>query len=77
MLQFIVNRRQIAIGGMEAFAVVKDFNILKYSLSSLRPGLISLMMYRFGFQGVDEAFRNRILQTVTFTVPALPDAVLG
>jgi hypothetical protein len=40
----------------EPLAVVKDFNILKYRLSSLSPGLIGLMMHQFGFQGMEEAF---------------------
>jgi transposase len=56
MQQFVVNRRQIAIGGMKSLAVVKHFDIFEHCLSSLSSGLIGLLMHQFGFQGMEEAF---------------------
>jgi hypothetical protein len=41
---------------MEAFAVVKGLKLLKHRLFGVGTGLIGLMMYQLGFQGVEEAF---------------------
>ena len=61
---------------MQSLAVVKDLKLFKYSLSSLSPGLIGLLMYQFGFQGMKKAFRDGIIPAVAFTTHTLPDAVL-
>jgi hypothetical protein len=35
------------------------------------------MVYQFGFQGMKEAFRNRVIPAVAFTTHILDDAMLG
>jgi len=54
----------------------RDFNILKHSSFGLILILINLMMRQLCFQGVEEAFRHRIIPAVTFATRALPGAVL-
>jgi hypothetical protein len=54
----------------------KRLDILKYSFLGLITILISLMVHRLGFQGMEEAFRNCIDPAVTFPTHALADVVL-
>jgi hypothetical protein len=60
---------------MELFAIVKDLNIFKHRLLSLRSGLISLV-YQFGFQGMKEAFRHGVIPAIALTAYTLNDAML-
>jgi hypothetical protein len=76
LLRFVVYGRQIAVGGRWPLAVVKDFKLFKNGLSSLSTGLIGVMVYKLGFQGMEDAFRYCIIPAIPFKVHALPDAVL-
>ena len=55
-LPFVVHWRQILFVKMKLFTVVKYFNVFKYILLNLVPGLIALMMDQPYFQGMKEAF---------------------
>ena len=61
---------------MPSLTVVKDLNIFKYRLLSLRSGLKALIMNLLGFQGMKNAFQNRVIPTVAFAKHALLNAVL-
>jgi hypothetical protein len=61
---------------MKSLTVVKHLELFKYVLLSLSSGLIALMMNQFCFQGMKEAFRNRIIPTIPFTAHTLSNAVL-
>jgi len=56
--------------------VVEDLNIFKHRLSGLITGFLGLMVYKLCFQGMEEAFRHRIIPTVAFTAHTLADTVL-
>ncbi len=76
MPRFVINRRQIAIGGMNPLSVVKYFDIFEHRLLGLSAGLERLLVNQLGFQGVKETLRNRIIPTVAFSTHALLNAVL-
>ena len=57
---------------MQSLTAVKDLNILKHGLFGFISSLVDLMMYQLCFQGVEEAFRHRVIPAVTFATHALP-----
>jgi hypothetical protein len=60
-----------------SFSVVEDFNVVKQAADCFGAAGVPVMIHPFGFKKVEEAFRNRVIVTVSFAAHAASHAMLG